>query len=391
MKDKFKEHFRPSEEEFNELWDNPLFVLDANILLNLYRYSEETRDQLILLLSRIQESLWIPYQAAYEYFVNRLNVTNGQAKEYEKLEEELKNIENKLSNKKRHPFVSSETHQKLIDFLKELKNELEENKNKLLKRLNHDELLEKIANFTDKKVGDKYPQDQLSKIYEEGEQRYELNIPPGWKDGKKDKGGDLYKKYGDLVLWYQIIDKAKESEKNIIFITDDKKEDWWLEISGKKIGPLPQLIKEFNDKASQEIYMYTADKFMIEAKKKFGEEAVTDEAISEVEEIRKLLDKIKESRESVRDSSVNFKYNNHDIISEEEMVEEIKNYEKEYCYSDNSFVGLKNFVTNYLAEKNFEINHSYAIANSLDEKGVIKIYEINMGDYPVKAIKLNDE
>ena len=43
------------------------------------------------------------------------------------------------------------------------------------------------------------------------------------------------KKYGDLILWYQIIDKAKESKKPIILISGDVKEDWWLEKNGKRI------------------------------------------------------------------------------------------------------------------------------------------------------------
>jgi len=41
MKSKFPEYFKLTKKEIQELWENALFTLDANILLNLYRYSDE--------------------------------------------------------------------------------------------------------------------------------------------------------------------------------------------------------------------------------------------------------------------------------------------------------------------------------------------------------------
>ena len=43
MRKTFPGYYRPTEAEFRRLWDKCIFVLDANVLLNLYRYSEETR------------------------------------------------------------------------------------------------------------------------------------------------------------------------------------------------------------------------------------------------------------------------------------------------------------------------------------------------------------
>ena len=90
------------------------------------------------------------------------------------------------------------------------------------------------------KVGTPYTEEKLGKIYKEGEKRYKKKIPPGYKD--IDKPG--FEIYGDLVLWFQVIDKAKSEKRQIILIVDEKKEDWWFKSKGKIIGPRPELINE---------------------------------------------------------------------------------------------------------------------------------------------------
>jgi hypothetical protein len=43
MRDLFPGFYRPSEEEFHRVWQEGIFVLDTNVLLNLYRYPEEAQ------------------------------------------------------------------------------------------------------------------------------------------------------------------------------------------------------------------------------------------------------------------------------------------------------------------------------------------------------------
>jgi hypothetical protein len=49
----------------------------------------------------------------------------------------------------------------------------------------------------------------LKVIYKEAEQRFKESIPPGYKDNKKPEPD----KYGDIVLWFQLIDYAKSEKK----------------------------------------------------------------------------------------------------------------------------------------------------------------------------------
>ena len=83
MKSKFSGYFKPKTEEIQSLWKDSTFVLDTNVLLNLYRYSDETREEFFRILEKIQERIWIPNQVGTEFFTNRLSVIDSQEKTYD--------------------------------------------------------------------------------------------------------------------------------------------------------------------------------------------------------------------------------------------------------------------------------------------------------------------
>ena len=53
MKNKFFEYYNPSEQEINEAWIKCMFTFDSNALLNLYRYSPNTRNTFFKILENI--------------------------------------------------------------------------------------------------------------------------------------------------------------------------------------------------------------------------------------------------------------------------------------------------------------------------------------------------
>ena len=123
--------------------------------------------------------------------------------------------------------------------------------------------------------------------------RYKNKIPPGFKDSTKNpstdyfyKGVEYKRKFGDLILWKQIIEKAKdENIKNVIFITDDEKEDWWYiakENGDKAIGPLANLTHEIIENAKIDLFhMYNTSAFF-QAAKEFTSVEVQDVSIDEI-------------------------------------------------------------------------------------------------------------
>ena len=57
-------------------------VFDANVLLNLYRYSEGTRDRLLSVMRALGERAWLPHQAADEFLSLRLEVMHVRRQHY---------------------------------------------------------------------------------------------------------------------------------------------------------------------------------------------------------------------------------------------------------------------------------------------------------------------
>lgn len=296
MKSIFSHYYRPTDEELKKMWSECIFVLDTNVLLNLYRYSDETRKELIEILKSIKERIWIPYQAAYEYHENRLNVIFEQENAYKnvqlKLEGKLDDIKNELSPFSKHHSIDYDLLIKKIEnIVKEINIELEKHMKNDPNWFENDNIRETISELFEGKVGKPFKDDKLKETIGEGAIRYKCKVPPGYMDkkdkDKKDDDENDIRQYGDLIIWFQTIEKAKETNKPIVFITDDKKEDWWYKTKGRTVGPRIELLKEMKDKANVNFYMYQADRFFEYARKLLNYK-VSQEAIDEVKEFIKI-------------------------------------------------------------------------------------------------------
>ena len=114
MKSKFPGYFKPTKSEIKDLWDNAIITLDANVLLNLYRYSDETKDELLKIFEKLKDRIWIPNQAAKEFFANKLNVIHQQEKAYDSATSSLKTIETEFENSRQHPFINKKLLKKIF-------------------------------------------------------------------------------------------------------------------------------------------------------------------------------------------------------------------------------------------------------------------------------------
>lgn len=289
MRKKFPGYYHPTDDEFSKLWEECVFVLDANVLLNLYRYTPETRDELLGILKDYSDRLWLPYQAALEYHQNRLTVIQQLSESYSSMQKLLTDSQNKIETdlqslvgRGRHPFVTSSN---LMDKIKttfmELQKQLKELEMMHPNLIDNDPILETITDLFEGKVGSSYSAEQLGKIYKDGRNRYENKLPPGYRDANKNGA----EQYGDLVLWFQIIDYAKDTKRSIILVTDDRKDDWWLKIKGQIKGPNPELVHEIISEAGVSFYMYSADPFM-ERTREYLNRQIKQQAIEEIREIR---------------------------------------------------------------------------------------------------------
>lgn len=263
-------------DEYSSIINNSKISLDTNVLLNIYRYSKETSDKTLYLLNKIKDRLIFSYYVAFEFTKNRKKVESASIEEYKKYQSkieskyeeiinELKNISNNKLDKK----------DKLIE-------SIIKNKEKVLQNFDisidkkmevfKSGLEEEICQLFEGKIIDKYSDIEFESIKAEGIRRQKNQIPPGYKDEEKGENGDYY-------IFKQLIDYSKNNDIDIIFVTDDVKEDMFQTIRGIK-SPRPELLNEFNKETNHKLIIMTVQEFL-------NNKIIFDENISE-----KVLDEI---------------------------------------------------------------------------------------------------
>ena len=260
MKEIFPEYHPLSDKNYKKLWDEGIFVFDANVLLNLYRYSVSTVKDLLDIFKIIEDRLWLPYQIALEYQENRLNVILEQEEKYKKIIQDIK--------------------ESPIKIIKDLDKNLE----KYNSRIENDDILQELNHLYNGKVGNPYTDEQRAEYENSAEKRFKKLIPPGYKD--KDK--TINERYGDVIIWLNVIEKAKALKKHLVFVTDDDKEDWWLVVRGRTISPRPELLREFGKETKQLFWMYSSRKF-IEYAKEYLKKDIKQNTIDEIEKQQKEI------------------------------------------------------------------------------------------------------
>ncbi len=263
MKDTFPGFYADIQDAIDIAIEDTLVVFDTNVLLNLYRYPSHASRDLTSVMEALAHKVWLPHQTALEYHRNRLLVIAEQKQKFKAVqdlvEKSLDKLQSDISSlqlKKRHSIIDT------TDFVGKL---LEEKEifNDLLKdqSANHlgvtdiDPILQKLETIFSEKIGPgPINQDWLDAIFKDGTKRYALKIPPGYEDESKQgdaftHGGLIFKReFGDLILWNQVIEHCNTANiAQLIFITDDDKEDWWhfIKSGGKRrFGPRPELTDE---------------------------------------------------------------------------------------------------------------------------------------------------
>jgi len=305
MKSLFPEFKVLSDKEYREAWKQGLLVFDTNVLLNFYRYQTTSRDELLNVLKSLSKRIWIPHHVALEFYRNRPGVISEQHNKYKLVRDIVNNsieeLHNRISNlnlKKRHSLIKTDDLQSKIneamkDFLEELKNLEDANQ----PPVSQDFIKDTIEALFEGRVGlGPTDQKEIDILYKQAQIRYDLKIPPGFRDKEKDKNqpdeylhnGIVYKrKYGDYLVWRQILDQAQVGKVSwLIYITDDRKEDWWAKgDSNKIIGPRPELVNEaISTGGVQHFLMYSPEQFLSHAKQML-KASVSDETLTEVRNV----------------------------------------------------------------------------------------------------------
>jgi hypothetical protein len=307
MKGLFPGYYSPSEEEFLELWQKCIFIFDTNVLLDFYEYRNETRKDFFKVLDAIKDRLWIPHQVALEYHENRITRIKQAESNFTEAKKILdieasKILDQKTTQALSHNFKSQYFSPEAVQEIKEnvkkvfdtFWDKLAFGREDLIQINGSDYIRDKITDLLQGKIGEPpINQAELNEIYSEGQQRYEIFRPPGFKDLEDKKPDSHYickglafkRVYGDLILWKQILKQVKsKSLSHIIFITGDNKEDWWRKERGETIGGRPELVEEILEAGASLFYMYKPERFL-EYAQKYLQLEVKEESIQQVKEV----------------------------------------------------------------------------------------------------------
>lgn len=308
MKSTFFGFYSIDEESLRNIWKSKstLFVFDTNCLLNLYRCEDQTRDDILNVMKEIASRSWIPFQVGFEYQKNRRIVIEESINSLNKIQQELESIykNNILSSCgiKKHLYNSlSDEIQELQEKIKKPIDDYIQNKispriasKKSISEL--DIIRNRIDTIIQDKVGSAPTQEKINAINEEGKTRYANKQPPGFMDENKKESSffakvELQDKFGDLYLWKEIIEISKsEKIKNVIFICDDNKKDWWFIQSGKTHGVLESLKTEIcNESNIDNFKIINQLTFLHEAKNHLENISIQESSLKEVEELSHIV------------------------------------------------------------------------------------------------------
>lgn len=291
MKNDFIWYFRPDDAETKRIWKTGLLTLDANVLLDLYRYHENTRNSILRSLDSFKGRLWISNKTAEEFFRNRGKVIVGSSNGFKQAIDELEKLRKghggSLEQLRSNRIIDVNLVEKLAIALSDAidcaEKAIAAAKDTFPDYLNQDPILDELLKHFDGAVGKPFSEAELKTAHTEAEHRKKNQIPPGYMDDGKD--GD--RPYGDYYMWRQILDHAKNTAKPMIFVTSERKEDWWERPSGKTVGPRLELLKEAHEYAAQRILIYQTDRFLQFAAELAGNE-VDESAVEEIRAVDSL-------------------------------------------------------------------------------------------------------
>lgn len=303
MRKAFNWYFNPSKIEIDEAWKNGILTLDTNVLLDLYRYHEGTRNSLIQSLKKFEGKKWLSHQAATEFFRNRTKVIVSSEKAFKQAQDETEKLSSSLgsvvNNLKGNRIIPADVASNLDNAIKPLiaqaQDKITQAKANYPNFIREDPILQQLSDLFKDSVGNDFKDEEMKGIKEQAEERKKNRVPPGYLDEGKDED----RPYGDYYLWLQIIQQAKAEKCPIVLVTSERKEDWWEKISGKTTGPRPELMREAMQISGQRILIYQTEHFLEYALQRF-KQPVNEVAIEEIRAVstwrteREVIAKIKD-------------------------------------------------------------------------------------------------
>jgi predicted nucleic acid-binding protein len=296
-------HRTPLKEDYERVFTSGMVVLDTNVLLNLYRSNERTRQDTLAVLKKLRDRLWVPHQVLTEFWRNREQKSvrhhhSTKAKEtsaaldkarrsaQDAVERWMKDVRLKDDEE-----VTRQIHDGLgvltrsMDLLRKVIDE-QAARDALAgtDKTHTDPVLTELEPLLCGRIGDPLPVDEYDKAVQEAAKRADEEIPPGYEDFRNKPPEQAA---GDYLLWVQLLKEAAQRDGDVLLVTGDVKKDWWqprdAEIAAR---PRAELVVELREHTGAHLYMLTPAELLTLAEQLLEGLQVARDSVDDLEQLR---------------------------------------------------------------------------------------------------------
>jgi hypothetical protein len=240
-----------------------VIAIDANVLLDLYRFRPQTSRDLIKTLRSLGDRLVVPHQALREFWHRRQHVQDSPSAATkaatDALDKSSRSISDALATWARAVGVDDHELAGLIarvnDSLGELKGDIENVSQAPSAERGEDPILEQLEEILAGRVTPSLSHEEWAECVAEAKRRIEAEEPPGYMDADKQDGELPEGGAGDYLVWFEATRYAKEQDRDLLIVTRDQKQDWWWRQKADFIGPRPELTLEYHQLTRRRLFM----------------------------------------------------------------------------------------------------------------------------------------
>ena len=266
-------------------------VIDTNVLLDLYRRTPAAQDSRFRALEVLGDRLVVPYQVGLEFHRRRGDVADELPAAFKTARAAVAAMETALGRFGNPHFAETRdlVTQAAVEAAAGLRKTLKEieARDLTVTGVASDQVLPRIEVLLDGRVlkapSAKKVRRRVARFFS---YRVPNEVPPGYLDADKKTATAAA---GDYLIWCEILAFAKKDGRPVLFVTNDGKDDWWLQ-GGKDRPeqPLSALIGEFRDLTKVAYHQVKFSTFFNKVEALLGvpvsAEVLAEEAVAEEEQ-----------------------------------------------------------------------------------------------------------
>lgn len=165
-----------------------------------------------------------------------------------------------------------ESEKRVNESIEQHKINLKSLRQRLISLYDNDFIVAEYKSIIENSIYGIYSEDEYIEIAKKAEERYKNKIPPGYKDKGKFDGG-----IGDYIIWSNILDIGESLDKDIVFVSNEKKPDWVITDGNNNVlYAKRELIEEFYERCKKSFKFVTPLELVEKLRPEINEEIKED-------------------------------------------------------------------------------------------------------------------